>query len=47
MESDVVFDSEFNLSELTRMVDSNQSYVSWILNKIYDKPFKVVLMRYV
>lgn len=47
MESiDVISNSDFNLSQLAQMVDSNTKYVSWTINDTYGKNFKTLLNEY-
>ena len=42
----VISNSDFNLSTLADMVSSNTKYVSWIINKTYNKNFKTLLNEY-
>ena len=43
---EVISRSDFNLQMLADMVDSNTKYVSWIINKTYNKNFKTLLNEY-
>lgn len=42
----VISNSDFNLSTLADMVHSNTKYVSWVINKTYNKNFKTLLHEY-
>ena len=42
----VICDPNFSLSQLARMVSSNTKYVSWVINKNYNKNFKSYLTEY-
>lgn len=43
---EVISCSDFNLQMLADMVNSNTKYVSWIINKTYNKNFKTLLNEY-
>lgn len=43
---EVISHSDFNLQMLAEMVNSNTKYVSWIINKTYNKNFKTLLNEY-
>ncbi len=43
---EVISRSDFNLQMLADMVNSNTKYVSWIINKTYNKNFKTLLNEY-
>ena len=42
----IISNSNFNLSMLAEMVESNTKYVSWIINETYHKNFKTLLNEY-
>lgn len=44
--ANVICDPNFSLSQLARMVSSNTKYVSWVINKNYNKNFKSYLTEY-
>lgn len=44
--SQAVYDQEFSLPVLAKMVDSNTKYVSWVINDTYRKNFKSYLNEY-
>lgn len=43
---DIISNPQFNLSTLTGLVDSNHTYVSWIINETFGKTFKQLLNEY-
>lgn len=43
---DIISNPQFNLSPLTGLVDSNHTYVSWIINETFGKTFKQLLNEY-
>lgn len=44
--SKAIYDAEFSLTVLAKMVDSNTKYVSWVINDTYNKNFKSYLNEY-
>lgn len=43
---EIISDSEFNLSKLTQLVNSNPKYVSWVINNEYGENFKSTLNKF-
>lgn len=44
--SDAIYDADFSLNVLAKMVDSNTKYVSWVINDTYRKNFKSYINEY-
>lgn len=44
--SKAIYDADFSLTVLAKMVDSNTKYVSWVINDTYQKNFKSYLNEY-
>lgn len=44
--TEVISDSDFSMSKLAELVNSNTKYVSWVVNDTYHKNFKTYLNEY-
>ncbi len=44
--AEIISDPDFNQATLAKMVNSNTSYVSWVINETYDKNFKSYINEY-
>ena len=41
-----IFDPDFGLNQLAKLVNSNTKYVSWVINETYNKNFRTFLNEY-